>query len=270
MVNLEDSYSDANPLDAALRVIRHHAMKNYGDTIAPYPMLIVRPDGVSSYAAARKAMMEWDDQFGYELVPAGVKLAYDRADPALKKRVDDAVRQEVIKQHGRQKLAARLRAGGGPGRSRQRFPTLSAASMDRRGRASGFEDHRDGKFSRNSFAQGGYGESPYSGTGAEAASELDKYLRDLADDEGTPGAGSDPRDQSSAGDRPPGGTAVDQLGGFASDLTGARTESKPGGLPAQEHLDAPGSLTESESGQSRSLSDRPEPSSSAQSNPFLC
>ncbi|MGI9470377.1 MAG: hypothetical protein ACR2NZ_02515, partial [Rubripirellula sp.] len=66
---LEGSSYSANPLDAALRVIRLHTMREYGDPAPPYPLLVVRPDGIATYGAARRAMKDWDDQFGYELVP---------------------------------------------------------------------------------------------------------------------------------------------------------------------------------------------------------
>ena len=45
-----------NPLDAALRVFRQHAVQNYGDGVPPYPLLIVRPDGIETFVTARAAM----------------------------------------------------------------------------------------------------------------------------------------------------------------------------------------------------------------------
>jgi hypothetical protein len=193
-VLLEDSSANANPLDAALRVIRHHAMKNYGDTVAPYPLLIVRPGGVETYAAARFAMQDWDDQFGYELVPAHVKLAYDVPDPALKQRVDDAIRQAAIKQRGRQRLAMRSSGSGGLTASKS-YPTLSAASMDRNGRASGFRNHRDGYAATNPYAAAASDFNRAAGTGADAASKLDQQLREAAGDWRRPGS-----QQHAAGD----------------------------------------------------------------------
>ncbi len=96
---LDEPSSLANPLDAALRATRHHAMQNYGDSEAPYPLLVVRPDGIMTYYIARKAMREWDDQYGYELVPDDVKLAFPPVDPALKKTVDLAVNEAIARQN---------------------------------------------------------------------------------------------------------------------------------------------------------------------------
>ena len=95
---LDSGLPGPNPLDAALRAIRHHAMQNYGDTVAPYPLIVVRPDGIDSYSAARIAMREWDDQFGYELVPDNVKLAFPDPDPILKERIEQVVAQAVREQ----------------------------------------------------------------------------------------------------------------------------------------------------------------------------
>jgi hypothetical protein len=60
----------------------------------PYPLLIVRPDGVESYAMARAAMRNWDDEFGYELIDASMQLKFPDADPdlaeLLRKTIADA------------------------------------------------------------------------------------------------------------------------------------------------------------------------------------
>jgi hypothetical protein len=123
---LDSGIPGPNPLDAALRTIRNHAMKNYGDSVAPYPLIVVRPDGIDTYGAARYAMREWDDQFGYELVPDDVKLAFPDSDPALKTKVEQAIAQAVREQQaiamqmaGSMGLVGNGRGarGGGPGNS---------------------------------------------------------------------------------------------------------------------------------------------------------
>ena len=132
---LENSDAAANPLDAALRAARFYALQNYGDETAPYPMLIVRPNGVESYYAARSAMKQWDDQFGYELVPHQMELAYPPSDPQMKQRVDYAVK-EASRQVSQQSLARKISGRGG-------LTGGSAASRNRNagsGRLSGNSD----------------------------------------------------------------------------------------------------------------------------------
>lgn len=164
VTQLEDSTHSANPLDAALRAVRFHVLQNYGDTTPPYPLLVVRPDGIETYGAARKAMLDWDDQFGYELVPADVKLAFAKPDANLKQRVEIAIREAAAKQYAQHAIARRVTTGRGTvastDRSGRRMPTLSAASLDRSGRASGFRSAGD------DFRAGSspFGRSPYSST----------------------------------------------------------------------------------------------------------
>ena len=226
LANLEESVRGANPLDAALRVARLRALKDYGDRTAPYPMLIVRPTGVTTYAAARKAMRDWDDQFGYELVPGEVKLAYSQPDLELKKRMEYAIRQAVIEQYGLNAIAQRA-FGGPPGSgtyrrrsvgaasgrvsnsSNQKLPSLSAAQMDRQGRDSGFRDHRlpNGSSYSSDFGRvGGSSEGFMAGTGADAAAKLDERLREAAE-----AVSGDANGSSSQGNNV-GITAVDQIG----------------------------------------------------------
>ena len=116
---LEQTSRHANPLDDALRAARYHAMQQYGDAIPPYPMLLVRPEGVDSYYAARAAMLDWDDQFGYELVPADVNLAYPNPDPAMRQRMEYAINQ-ALDRMTQQSIARSIRGAGsrspvGPG-----------------------------------------------------------------------------------------------------------------------------------------------------------
>ena len=184
---LEEAVSGANPLDAALRVVRHHALQNYGDSVAPYPMLVVRPDGIETYAVARASLHEWDDQFGYELVPAEVDLAYDNPDRKLKSLVMDAIHGAVIKQHGLNALAKRAAQAynGSQPSGRRRYPRLSASAMDRRGRAAGFEDHREDFARRSAYAAQqrsamNYQDHSGSSTGADFARDFDQHLREAA------------------------------------------------------------------------------------------
>ncbi|RMF44574.1 MAG: hypothetical protein D6753_02235, partial [Planctomycetota bacterium] len=82
--DLQPPHGPGNPLDAALRLIRSEFRPANGAlTETAYPLLIVRPDGVRTYALARAAMSGWDDQFGYELVDADLELAFPPSKPGL-------------------------------------------------------------------------------------------------------------------------------------------------------------------------------------------
>jgi hypothetical protein len=88
-----------NPLAVALRTARSHWTKRDSQaTEPPYPLLIVRPEGINSYAAARAAMEGWDDQFGYELVPDAVDLEFGRADSELRGSLERAVAAALQRQ----------------------------------------------------------------------------------------------------------------------------------------------------------------------------
>lgn len=188
MSELQESAYSANPLDAALRTVRLHALNTYGDPVSPYPLLLVRPDGIEAYAAARRAMDDWDDQFGYELVPSDVKLAYGNSDPELKRRVDVAIRNAAQQQSAHRSVASQLGAGGhsssggsfsgssfSGGRRSGRLPVLSAAQLDRQGRTNGFSSLPDVRSPAgrrapmtpysNGTVGSGVGNSPYSSGG---------------------------------------------------------------------------------------------------------
>ena len=184
-------------------------MQTYGDTIPPYPMLIVRPDGVGTYSDARAALNEWDDQFGYELVPAEVELAYPAPDPQMKERIAYAVKKasDRVAQlsvtrsvvSGSQRYNFNPGGAGGSSRSGQRYggsgrqpsanrqqrvPRLSVSQMDRQGRKSGFRDHRAFP-SYNSSSTRSSGSPSYYGSGTtmtaeEAKRRLDRQFRESA------------------------------------------------------------------------------------------
>jgi hypothetical protein len=129
LVSMEDlgpPHGPGNPLDAALRVLRNAYQARdavYGITIPPYPLLIVRPEGIHSYALARSAMAGWDDQFGYELIDEQMQLAYPEGIPELK---EELTRSLAIAKDRQRALVAAL-----PARfSRNPFATKSENSWD--------------------------------------------------------------------------------------------------------------------------------------------
>ena len=82
-----------NPLDAALIAIREYYLQNdlLKDGEAPYPLLIVRPDGASAYAMARHAIKSWDEEFGYELIESEIDLDFGQSDLQLAQQIKLAV-----------------------------------------------------------------------------------------------------------------------------------------------------------------------------------
>ncbi|PQO39166.1 hypothetical protein C5Y96_04700 [Blastopirellula marina] len=91
-IDFQEPLGPGNPLAASLRTIREYrqsqGVPGQGN---PYPLLIVRPGGAESYAAAREALNGWDDEFGYELVDEDTELAYPPADRFLAKRLIETV-----------------------------------------------------------------------------------------------------------------------------------------------------------------------------------
>ncbi len=92
LADFQGPLGPGNPLDAALRAIREHWKRPSGGGGEPYPLLLVRPDGVAAYAAARAALKDWDDEFGYELVSGSMRLKYPPVDGALKPILEQTVR----------------------------------------------------------------------------------------------------------------------------------------------------------------------------------
>ncbi|MEM0927558.1 MAG: hypothetical protein AAGJ83_16045, partial [Planctomycetota bacterium] len=216
---LENSSERANPLDEALRAARYHVLRVYEDSEPPYPMIIVRPGGEETFYAAQASMKNWDDQFGYELVPASVDLAYPNADPEMKKRLEEIVRRAADRVSSRavaRSLSNRSRSGiglaEGSGRgtavdqlgqsprsprpsananvgspsaatNRKSYPSLSVSQMDREGRQSGFRDHR--MFPGNAFGNRmSVAEPNRSSTLADARERLERQISE------TPGLGT--------------------------------------------------------------------------------
>ena len=99
--DLKPPLGPGNPLDAALRVLRlayQQRDTTFGINQPPYPLLLVRPDGIHTYALAREAMNGWDDQFGYELINADMDLKFPAGVPGLKEQlvgtIDTAKRRQ--------------------------------------------------------------------------------------------------------------------------------------------------------------------------------
>ena len=84
-----------NPLATALRAAREYLMaqgsfdpQRDGE---PYPLLLVRPEGISAYYAALSAMQTWRSEYGYELIRDDWPLVFPKPDPQLARTIDQAV-----------------------------------------------------------------------------------------------------------------------------------------------------------------------------------
>lgn len=100
--DFEGPMGPSNPLAMALRTEREYLLSQRGFDPKrdgePYPLLLVRPDGVVAYYAARMAMKNWGAEFGYEFIEADWKLAYQPPDPQLARMVQDAVESARVVQ----------------------------------------------------------------------------------------------------------------------------------------------------------------------------
>src|SRR5262249_50241963 len=117
--------ASGNPLAAAIRAAQQElnsraAAAGNTDPPDPYPLLVVRPDGVTAYEVALAAARTWDSDFGYEVVDADWKLAYPAADPLLAQAMNHAVlqareRQQLLAEAAPRRYGGRASAVGGAG-----------------------------------------------------------------------------------------------------------------------------------------------------------
>ena len=92
--DFEGPSGPGNPLAMAVRATREYLLaKEPAATqdAEPYPFLLVRPDGIEFYGAARQALESWSSDFGYELIDDDWKLAYQKPDADLARVVSNAL-----------------------------------------------------------------------------------------------------------------------------------------------------------------------------------
>lgn len=98
-----------NALARALRTAREHLAASGGEV---YPLLVVRPDGIVGYYAAREALKSWGPEFGYELIGSDWPLRFPPADPQLATAVNQAVAAARRERRQLAVVAASLRMEG--------------------------------------------------------------------------------------------------------------------------------------------------------------
>lgn len=165
-----------HPLAAALRAAREHLLRLQNTSARqrgePYPLLLVRPDGVTSYYAARAALSTWSDDFGYELIEADWQLDFGPADPQFRQVVEAAT------QRARQRQEELARAA--PNRYRRSPKVTFRAAPGGRGILREGGDDRRGDNPRGFAPYGGEDRDGWSQDGTPRA-------------DGAPYAGGHPR-----------------------------------------------------------------------------
>ncbi len=105
-----------NPLATGLRAVREHLASRGAIDLSsgeePYPLLIVRPEGIMAFYAAREALRSWGAEFGYELVGSDWQLRYPPTPPGLRGTLEKAVATARLEQRA---LALAMRAAGTAG-----------------------------------------------------------------------------------------------------------------------------------------------------------
>ncbi|HEV3003266.1 MAG TPA: hypothetical protein VGX78_02350, partial [Pirellulales bacterium] len=109
----------SNPLVSALRATREFHVRNQlagrGEAGTPYPLFIIRPDGIESWFVARAAVSSWGSDFGYELVGQDWNLDFPRPDPMLTLALRQAVAEAKTRQEMLARYAPRLSHSGSGG-----------------------------------------------------------------------------------------------------------------------------------------------------------
>jgi hypothetical protein len=101
--DLRPPYGAGSPLAALIRTARDHYVRLYPgegqsrDT-EPYPLLIVRPEGLALYRAAQSAIEAADFEFGIELAETDWELKFPTADAKLAEEAQLAVTQARLRQ----------------------------------------------------------------------------------------------------------------------------------------------------------------------------
>jgi hypothetical protein len=89
--DLPDANDAENVLAKVMRVLMTQERSNGR---RPYPLIVVRPDGVATFYIARGALSFLETDYGYELVPDNVDLEFGELDPKAKE-----LAQKVVDDH---------------------------------------------------------------------------------------------------------------------------------------------------------------------------
>ena len=167
--DFDEPLGPGNPLAAAVRAAREQMLmernldpQNAGE---PYPLLLVRPDGILAYDCALAAMKSWGSDFGYELINADWQLKYPPADPNVGRAVAQAV--ELARQeHARLVAAAPSKYGKRPSSGLYRSSLADDGGQSGGGDAAspGFYSSKPADRYGQQYAGGGPGDGSSSGS----------------------------------------------------------------------------------------------------------
>ncbi len=278
-----------NPLAAALRASREYlnakaAKAGKPEPPDPYPLLIVRPDGITQYQLARAALASWDADFGYEFVDGDWNLEFpDLPNPRL------AQLQHHAQLSAREQLARLVRSaprrfrgiGTGGGSS-----MASGGTSGSHGFGVGGESSEPNDFGPFAQSTGGETNEGLGGDGGLAESQLLSESKTTTGEFQHGALGGDPggvgnRSQGSSQDEGldsladstgEGSSASNQEAGSESSQGGSQksgAEANSSGTLAQSGGQSAGGSAASGSSSSSSAAAGGQPSSSAAAAPSL-
>ena len=245
-----------NPLAAALRATREHvnaqaAKAGAAEPPDPYPMILVRPDGINQYSLVRAAITSWDASFGYEFIDSDWKLDFPEGpDPLL------AGKQQHAIMLARERLARLIRSAPSRFQGVSLAGTASGASGGDKGSNGYGNGQSEGEFSNEVALGEGTGEgNGY--TAGESTTASDAEV--LQGEETQYGATQSIATHSATGGDASATTATEATGEYATDsnanlgdrysqTTGTATENSSATAPGgQSGSQASGSNSQCES-----------------------
>jgi hypothetical protein len=248
----------SNPLAAALRAAREYIVRadgTLGKESEPYPLILVRPEGILAYYRVRDAIESWDAAFGYELIENDWSLDFPASNPVLAQIEQQAIEQSRSRQQ--MLVAAAPRAYGS-----QRSAIAEGFESDEdfvaggTSGGSGFGDSEQGKPPGGPGAYAGTGKAgaesprgPYPVGIVENSSSGEFFAAGVAQTSGgggagrrgepgapitegtvgVPGAGTSPDGDSASVDTSSGQLASGSAGGRTGNTAGAPASPVPVG-----------------------------------------
>lgn len=131
--DFEGPLGPGNPLAAALRAIQEQIAAQEAAAGAeksePYPLLLVRPDGIVAYYAARTALSSWGSEFGYEMVEQEWNLEFPPSDG----RLTEAARVALAEAREKQRQIAAAAPRHYPKNSKPTFHARPRGGFEQQG-----------------------------------------------------------------------------------------------------------------------------------------